>query len=105
MPDCQSCHGILKPEVVFFGEALPVDTLEQASVHARNSDLCIVIGSTLVVYPAAYMPVYAVNSGAKLAIINLSPTPMDHQATVLINGKAGEVMARVIERIKTKLKS
>ena len=105
MPDCQSCHGILKPEVVFFGESLPVDTLEQASVHARNSDLCIVIGSTLVVYPAAYMPVYAVNSGAKLAIINLSPTPMDHQATVLINGKAGEVMARVIERIKTKLKS
>lgn len=105
MPDCESCHGILKPEVVFFGESLPVDALEQASVHARNSDLCIVIGSTLVVYPAAYMPAYAVNSGARLAIINISPTPMDHQATVLINGKAGEVMARVVARVKTNLEA
>jgi len=102
MPDCESCHGVLKPEVVFFGEALPVDALEQATSHAGKSDLCIVIGSTLVVYPAAYMPAYAVNAGAKLAIINLSPTPMDHQATVLISGKAGEVMTRVIERVKVK---
>ena len=102
IPDCESCHGILKPEVVFFGESLPVDTLEQATVHARNCNLIIVIGSTLVVSPAAYMPVYAVDSGARLAIVNLSPTPMDHQATVLINGKAGEIMNRLLERVKAK---
>lgn len=103
IPDCKSCGGILKPEIVFFGESLPQDALEQAAQHARSADLFIVIGSSLVVYPAAHMPVYAVESRAKLAIINLAPTPMDSQAAVLINGKAGEVMTGVIERLKTKL--
>ena len=61
---------------------------------------CLVIGSTLVVYPAAYMPAYAVRSGAKLAIINLSETPMDTQADILINGKAGEIMSAVMAKIR-----
>jgi len=102
VPDCLSCHGILKPEVVFFGESLPADVLEEATARAGNCDLCIVIGSTLVVYPAAYMPAYAVRGGAKLAIINLSDTPMDGQADVLINGKAGKVMDLVMARLKEK---
>jgi NAD-dependent deacetylase len=102
IPGCKSCGGILKPEIVFFGESLPQVTLEQAATHAMRSDLCIVIGSSLVVYPAAHMPTYAVASGAKLAIINLAPTPLDSRATVLINGKAGEVMAEVITQLKAK---
>lgn len=102
IPGCQSCGGILKPEVVFFGEALPVDALEQAVAHSRNADLFIVIGSTLVVYPAAYMPVYAVNAGASLAIINIGATPMDRQAAVLISGKAGEVMSLVVTQLKVR---
>jgi NAD-dependent protein deacetylase/lipoamidase len=100
MPDCDDCHGILKPEIIFFGEALPGETLEQATMHASACDLCLVIGSTLVVYPAAYMPAYAVRNGAKLAIINLSETPMDTQADVLINGKAGEIMSAVMDKIR-----
>jgi NAD-dependent deacetylase len=103
IPECKACGGILKPEVVFFGESLPEDALEQASRHARHCDLFIVIGSSLVVYPAAQMPVYAVASGARLAIINLTPTLMDGQAEVVINGKAGEVMAEVITKLKAKL--
>jgi NAD-dependent deacetylase len=102
-PDCILCHGILKPDAVFFGEALPQAVLQAAISHARNCDLFIVIGSTLVVYPAAYMPMYAVEAGARLVIVNLTSTPMDSYATVLIRGKAGEVMPRVIERVKQKL--
>jgi len=102
IPGCQSCGGILKPEVVFFGEVLPVDALEQAAAHSRNADLFIVIGSTLVVYPAAHMPVFAVNSGASLAIINIGSTPMDQQAEVLISGKAGEVMFLVVTQLKAR---
>jgi len=64
-----------------------------------------VIGSTLIVYPAAYMPVYAVESGAKLVIINLSSTPMDKQAIVLIRAKAGEAMSRIIKRVMEKVSS
>jgi len=103
IPDCEKCHGLLKPEVVFFGEALPADTLDEANRRAGECDLCIVIGSTLVVYPAAYVPAIALQSGAKLAILNLSETPMDDRAHVLICGSAGEVMTSVLEKLKARL--
>jgi NAD-dependent deacetylase len=103
IPDCQICRGILKPDAVFFGESLPQKVLNEAIKHARNCDLFIVIGSTLVVYPAAYMPMYAVESGARLVIINLSPTPMDGKASALITASAGEAMSRIAERVKDKL--
>lgn len=103
VPDCQSCGGILKPDGVFFGEALPQKVLNEAIHHSRHCDLFIVVGSTLVVYPAAYMPVYACETGARLVIINLSSTPMDSQATVLINGKAGETMTMVMEKMRSRL--
>ncbi|MBA7483353.1 NAD-dependent protein deacetylase [subsurface metagenome] len=104
-PDCEACHGILKPGAVFFGESLPEKVLKEATHRSHSCDLFIVIGSTLVVYPAAYMPVYAVDSGAKLVIINLSSTPMDEQATVLLRAKAGETMSEVLERLREKLGS
>lgn len=100
VPDCPECQGILKPDAVFFGEALPQDTLKEAIRRAQNCDLLIVIGSTLVIYPAAYIPTYAGEAGAKLAIVNLTPTPFDHYAAVVIRGKAGEIMSRVIEKVR-----
>jgi len=103
-PDCESCRGILKPDVVLFGEALPAEVLNEATRRSSGCDLFIVIGSTLIVYPAAFMPDYAVNSGAKLVIINLSPTPMDKHAIVLIRAKAGESMSKVIQSVKSKIK-
>ena len=103
VPACESCQGILKPDIVLFGETLPEGVFEEATRHSTEADLFIVIGSTLIVYPAAYMPIYAVDSGAKLVIINLSSTPMDKQATVLIEAKAGETMSKVIQRLKEKL--
>ena len=103
IPDCEACHGILKPAAVFFGEALPEKVLREATYHSSHCALIIVIGSTLIVYPAAYMPIYAVESGAKLVIINLSSTPMDKQAAVLLRAKAGETMPRIVERVREKM--
>jgi len=103
VPDCEACHGILKPDAVFFGESLPREVLEEATHRSSNCDLFMAIGSTLVVYPAAYMPMYAVNSRAKLVIINLSSTPMDRQANILIKAKAGEAMTKVIKRVREKI--
>ncbi len=100
VPDCPDCHGILKPDGVFFGEALPQDKLTEATYRSQKCDLFIVIGSTLIVYPAAYVPTYAISAGAKLAIVNLTPTPLDRHATVLIQGKAGEIMSKVVERVR-----
>jgi len=102
-PRCEECQGILKPEGIFFGESLPEKALREAVYYSRNCDLFIVIGSTLIVTPAAHMPSYALESGARLVIINLSSTPLDRQATMLIQGKAGEVMSRVVEKVKEKL--
>jgi len=85
---------------VLFGEALPQETLLEASRRSQNCDLFIVIGSTLIIYPAAYMPTYARDAGASLAIVNLTPTPLDHYATVVIQGEAGQIMPRVMERVK-----
>jgi NAD-dependent deacetylase len=99
VPDCPECQGILKPDAVFFGEALPQETLQEAIRRSRKCDLFIVIGSTLVIYPAAYIPTYAAEAGAKLAIVNLTPTPFDHYAAVVIQGKAGEIMSKVMEKV------
>ena len=100
VPDCPECQGILKPDAVFFGEALPQGTLREAIRRAQNCDLFIVIGSTLVIYPAAYIPTYAREAGAKLAIVNLTPTPFDDYTEVVIRGKAGQIMSEVIKRVR-----
>jgi NAD-dependent deacetylase len=102
IPDCTACRGMLKPDIVMFEEQLPVDALEEAGYRAMAADLCIVIGSTLTVYPAAYIPIYAVRSGAKLVIINLSGTPLDNHAEVVINEKAGETMSSIVQTVKEK---
>ena len=103
IPDCPHCHGILKPDAVFFGEALPQETLMDATSRSQNCDLFIVIGSSLVVYPAAHMPMYAKDASAKLAIINLTPTPLDRYALVLIRRKAGETMSEVMKRVRGRI--
>lgn len=102
-PDCRECHGILKANVVFFGEPLPEDILNEAMKRACTCDLMIVIGSELSVYPASYLPAYAVEAGARLVIINLTPTPLDAQADIVVNDKAGEVMAAIAQQVKDRL--
>jgi len=104
-PVCEKCQGILKPDVVFFGEMLPPETLMSAERESEECDLLIVIGSSLVVYPAAYMPLYAKRSGAKIVIINMGDTGHDDIADVFINAPAGETMTKIMERLKSILKS
>jgi NAD-dependent deacetylase len=102
-PVCGSCAGILKPDVIFFGEALPEDTLREATWRASHCDLMLVVGSSLVVYPAATMPLYAKQSGARLVIVNLSETPADGIADVVIHAAAGEVMGRILAQVRQRL--
>ncbi|MCX6012294.1 MAG: NAD-dependent deacylase [Chloroflexi bacterium] len=98
-PLCEHCGGLLKVATISFGESMPVRETAEAQRLSGLCDLCIVIGSSLVVYPAAYMPQIAYDSGAKLAIINMSDTPMDQMAHVRIFEKAGEVMPQVVKKI------
>jgi NAD-dependent deacetylase len=103
VPVCGSCAGILKPDVIFFGEALPGETLQEANRRASCCDLLIVVGSSLVVYPAAYMPLYAKQAGAGLVIVNLSTTQADKIADIVIHASAGEVMRRILTEVRKRL--
>jgi NAD-dependent deacetylase len=91
-PEC-SCGGMLKPDVVMFGESLPEEALKTAWQAARTCDTFLVLGSSLVVYPAAEIPVTAMENGAQLLIINIDPTPLDGLADLVINRKAIEVLS------------
>jgi NAD-dependent deacetylase len=99
VPDCQKCGGILKPDVIFFGETLPQKVLTMATKEAHECDLFIVIGSSLVVYPASYMPLYAKQAGAGIVIINLGETQQDDIADVIIDNSAGITMKKIMERL------
>jgi NAD-dependent deacetylase len=100
IPDCSRCGGLLKPDVVFFGEALPEETLDEATRRAGRCDLLIVIGSSLVVYPAAHLPVFAKQAGAGLVIVNLTPTPLDKAADIVIHAPAGKSLSGIVQRVK-----
>ena len=83
---------------------MPAQETQEAQLRAAGCDLLLVCGSSLVVHPAAQMPLIAKNNGAKLVIINLMPTPHDSYADIVINEKIGEVLPQIIEQVKLKSK-
>ncbi len=85
IPHCVKCQGIIKPNIVFFGEQLPVYDLTMAEEHANKADLMLVLGTSLTVYPAAAVPQIALRNGAKIAIINASETYLDQDAVFHAN--------------------
>ena len=97
-PEC-SCSGYFKPDTISFGQAMPEEETRQAVMLSSKSDVFVVVGSTLLVQPAALMPEYAKTAGAFLVIINLSETPYDRSCDVLIRGKAGDVLKKITDRV------
>lgn len=92
IPRCPECDGVLKPEVVLFGEQLPYFVVQEAKALIAVSDLVIVIGSSLEVTPAAVLPVQAVNAGASLIIINNQDTYLDERADILFREDVASVL-------------
>jgi NAD-dependent deacetylase len=103
VPRCGKCHGILKPATVAYGQAMPERETREAEERSAGCDLFLAAGSSLVVYPAAQMPLLAKRGGARLVIINLTETPHDSYADIIINEKTGETMSKVVARAKEKL--
>ncbi len=92
-PRCERCGGPLRASTVLFGESLPPDALRRAIDAARGCDLMLVVGSSLIVNPAARIPVIAKQAGARLALVNRTPTPLDHLADVRVSANAGPTLA------------
>ncbi|MBL7062103.1 MAG: Sir2 family NAD-dependent protein deacetylase [Dehalococcoidia bacterium] len=95
-----SCGGRLVSSVVNFGQSLPGKELADSFWHSRNCDLFIVVGSSLVVTPAADMPKVALESGARLAIINQGETPFDRVAHLRFEERIGEVLPPAVDRLE-----
>ena len=99
-PDCTYCGGILKSATISFGQQLPQDAIEKAHVLSASSDVFLVVGSSLVVYPAAAYPGVAKKAGARLAIINREPTDQDYIADAVIHADAGPTLIAIVERVE-----
>ena len=101
VPYCDDCSGILKPDTVSFGQAMPEEAMAKSITSARQCDLCIVMGSSLVVYPAASIPIYAAEGGAKLMIVNRDATPMDQNAHLVLHDSVATVWGKIMEGLET----
>jgi NAD-dependent deacetylase len=101
IPYCDLCSGILKPETISFGQTMPEDKMAESFTYASECDLCIVLGSSLVVYPAAFIPIHAVNNGAALLIINRDETPLDSKANVTIHDSVTAALDKVMRQVKS----
>jgi NAD-dependent SIR2 family protein deacetylase len=99
--ECPLCGGKLISTVVNFGQSLPVKNLNDSYRHSQNCDLFIVVGSSLVVTPAADMPRVALQAGAKLVIINQGETPFDNAVDLRFSEAIGDILPPVVERLKT----
>ena len=93
LPRCEKCQAVVKPDITFFGEMLPAGALEKAFDLAASVDLILVLGSSLVVQPAASVPLATLEAGGRLAIVNLGATPLDSHAVGCWNDLETEFLA------------
>jgi len=101
-PRCRVCGGMfMKPTVVLFGEPMPAEAVAEARELAENADVMLVVGSSLVVFPAAEIPMLAARAGARLVIVNAESTRYDQMAEVVIHGRSGEVLPELAYRVLT----
>lgn len=95
LPHCGRCGGIVKTATISFGQPMPVAEMQRAEAAALNCDLFMVIGSSLVVYPAAGLPLLARQAGAKLVILNRDATELDGYADLVLNREIGPTLSAV----------
>lgn len=100
-PHCPVCDGVLRGGTILFGEALPEEVLKTAVAVARACDLMLVVGSSLVVNPAARLPMIAKQAGARLVILNRTRTPLDDEADVRLSAEAGPALTRIVDYAPT----
>ncbi len=101
-PLCLKCglKGVIKPDTILFGEQLPSEVFEQATNEVQKSDVCITIGSSLQVYPAALLPLEAYSHGAKLILVNKEPTQFDSYMSTCLFGLAGKILPDIVKEIE-----
>jgi len=97
LPRCAVCGGLLRPDVVWFGEALDAATLQEAFHRAAEADVCLVVGTSSLVYPAASIPLITLERGSAVVEVNPQETPLSPQARVTLRGPAAEVLPALLD--------
>ncbi len=98
-PRCRWCDGLVKTATISFGQAMPVEAMRRAEAEALDCDCMVVLGSSLVVYPAAGLPMLAKRSGADLLIVNREPTALDDIADLVVNESIGDTFGAAVETL------
>lgn len=99
-PKCKKCGGLVRPDIVWFGEMLPQEVFAKAETAAEWSDICFVVGTSAVVYPAAYIPTSAKKNGSYVVEINIEETELSSLADYSIFGKSGEILPLILDKVK-----
>ncbi len=102
LPLCNLCGGLLRPNVVWFGEGLAPDVLDAVQRALKQTQVMLVVGTSAVVQPAASFALWARQWGAKLAEINPEPTPLTPHCNFVLTGKAGEVLPRLVATLASR---
>jgi len=100
VPRCQHCGGLIRPDVVWFGELLPQDVYEEAEQAARHCEVFLCVGTSAVVYPAASLPIIARRAGAYVVEINTEVTDLTSKVDESVIGKAGEILPLLVQAFK-----
>ena len=100
LPECERCGGPLRPGVVWFGENLPEEALDSSLQAARNADVCLILGTSGLVYPAASIPEVAKKFGATLIEVNPNHSALSDISDIVIRGKTGEVLPELLRRVE-----
>ncbi|NOZ28424.1 MAG: NAD-dependent deacylase [Chloroflexi bacterium] len=101
VPMCDQCGGVVKPDVILFGEMLPLDVFHRAEQAALRADLMLVAGSSLEVFPAADLPRLTLDHGGRLLIVNRGPTSLDHRAVLRIEGDVAQVLPAIADSLRS----
>lgn len=101
IPECESCGALLRPDVVWFGEALPEQVWNEAFTAVSQCEAILVVGTSAVVYPAAGLVEVARRHGAQVIEVNIEPTAASESADVCLHGRAGEVLPALLEALRT----
>jgi len=96
---CSACGGAVKPDVVLFGEMLPIEAIERATELAEEADLMLCVGSSLAVHPVAGLPQLTLDRGGRLALVTKGQTPYDGDAALKLDGEVDEELVALVEAL------
>lgn len=100
VPKCEKCGGLIRPDVIWFGEDLRGEAYPNSEEKAKNCDICFVVGTSAIIYPAAYIPIIAKQFGAYVVEINIEPTELTSKVDYSIMGKSGVILPEVLKYVK-----